>query len=302
MIEQYVSAFNGILAETLYNTPSFIKEAIDDSISYTPGAKQFISGNIGTQTDVIKNPTTALNTRSDAEATYAADWYTLGAQVIQRYEDFFLQYSKMEETARYYAQKFNQSTSHDALVKWATTAKSNLVFSSSNTRRNSSNSSAQRKKVTYNDLVNVHKKFSESNFDTQDLICVLNYEMLGDLLEIDAFQNQYYTTQQADSNAPVGRILGFEVYAFGAVPTVTLNSGYSSIQSVGSSDTTPSSRSSSVALFASKQAIRRGLGGLRSHVETSATQLGQILSCELYAGASTVFENGKGVVLLVEGN
>ena len=298
MIEQYVAAFNGIMAEALYNTPSFLKEVIDDSASFVSSNKQFVSSNIGSKASVKKDPSAGLSILSDQEDTYSGALYTLGAQLIREYEDFFLSYPRMEETARQYAQKLVQSMSENALLQWTNLAKAKLVLSTNSTKRNSSNATSSRKKVTYNDLVNVHKKLSEDGFDTQDLICVINHEMLGDILEIDAFRSQYKGTSY-DQRAAVGSVLGFEVYAFQNTPTATLNSGGTSVQSVALNPTL-TTRTSGMALFASKHALRQGFTALRSHVENSATRLGKVLSTEIYAGADLVYSPAKGAVVLVE--
>ena len=98
----------------------------------------------------------------------------------------------------------------------------------------------------------------------------------------------------------VNTILGFDLYVYDDAPIVTLNASGDAISSVGDHNTTKAAKTSSVGIFGSAQAMRYGFSNVKTFVAQSPGEGANIMSINMYGGATSSYSDASGIALLTE--
>ena len=305
---EHAKAYSRSVEKLFLHQPGFFAAAMNDSTQFQAGAKTFVTHEHAAAPKVTKSPgslTAADLTFTDTN--YAALEFATEPSTIKNFDEFFTSFMMRNARAEADALALRNRIGTYVLTNWASAGKANLVLTTGSTARSASYGTGNRKAIKYDDLLKVLRAFSKWNIPLEGRFCVLSETMLADLKALNEFKSREYMGENTVGNSVVGRILGFDVYTFNSLPAAALGADSASTALAADSIaeaavSSTAAKNTSVALFASRFSARFGVSGIKSLAEVSTSARANIITSYMYAGARGVYNDGRGIVLLAEGN
>lgn len=251
----------------------------------------------------------SVTEREDDVKSYAVEQIYVPPVLVRRENEIVTNYGKQQDVIMQFADQINTRVADIAAVNWgAAGGSSYIVPSTGTTSRTTSlvNGTGNRKRVIYDDLVNVRTLFNKMNLPAGGgLFALWTPDMIEDLFLIDKLTDAEKVQIANVRNGMVGTIFGF-------TSMMRWNENKGSAGLVYSADASAKRTIDEVnqaddraaALFWHSGLVRHAEGNAKTIINRDVTGYlgGTVIEAVVRFGATQSRKDGKGVVSLVEAN
>jgi hypothetical protein len=254
----------------------------------------------GTAPGVTVNPSTprgAPAQRTDSDVTFSIDNLVTDGSVVEDATDvLFLNYNKMSDILEDHSKVLGKTAHNRMLQAWVGNKLIDGVATALPTSQIKLTTGADNgsgfKRVTYADFVGARTALS-INDENEDVFCVVDAAMYGDLLKIEEFvtADKLGFNNSKIPTGLIGRVLNIDVYERSFTPRYTVALGVATLQAIGSG----TNRS---IVFATGASVGKGMGNLRANREQrGVTYGGWLVNFEMLFGATRLRQLGVAVIV-----
>ncbi|MDJ0363578.1 phage capsid protein [Hymenobacter sp. H14-R3] len=291
------------IAENVFPDNTFLSQCRDDS--------EFLSGKTvhlpqaGTTPNTEKNrqtlPATAQK-RTDTIVDYDVDELTTDPVVLQMTEAIEASYPKRQSILHDHVEKLATDAADIASYVWTPSLAKNIVPTTGDARpANKEFQTGNRKAMTKKDILTAQRLLNNQNVPQVGRCCLIDSDMLMDLLLIPEFTQAYAIGQNSTvMDGTIARLFGFKFYVRSET-TLFTGAGAKKSPDVAKAVTDNVS-----ALFWHPSFVRFAKGSTTNGgiqvFEDAANPLyyGDVFSALLRVGGTTAYANQRGVVAVYE--
>ena len=293
------------LAKKIFAKNDFLKLSKDWS-KYVQG-NQVIwqqSGNIPQA--VINNATQAITAgrRNDTPRQFSVDEYQTQATRLDWSEELLVNYDKRADILEQHLMQIAEDIAMRILANWCLGAKT--VRTTGASRATSlAGATLTRKGVIYKDIVKARKLLvdDEISLDAGKLNMLVPSALEQDIMNLTEFQSRDYSSQNADSSVisgKIGTIAGFNVFVRSSA-LVTSAAGVAQLRKVDDTfvpRTVAATDNQGIVMWHSDYVVRAAPKNQK--VSIIDQHGGTEFSVTALAGGASVYNDNKGVVMLIE--
>lgn len=289
------------IAEAIFPDNSFAARAIDES-AFVDNAGMVHSPETGTIPTVVVGrttlPATGMVQRTDVTVTYELDWHSTDPTVLTNAEELEVSYDKRTSIMYGHRMGIAESANKYLLWRWASKIPSTSFVRTSGVDRPAflSGATGNRKKITLADFLAVKRIFDNQNIPQDGRVVVLPSEMYNDLLEDEKTVSTLFTGTANLTTGMVGQLYGFTIYCRST--TVAYSNAATPV--LRSPTDTALTTANAAAIFWHDKFVKKAIGTINIHYTPNAAAYGNIVSVDAKAGGTARYQNGRGLVALIE--
>lgn len=288
------------IMENLFATNEFLNESQNWDEYATAGVKTVVIPQAGAPAGYERNRTVfpaAITERPDGDISYDMVSYTSNPQRVRNLEQLQMSYNKMQSVITNMLLNIQDGVALDILYSWrAELAARVLQTSGAAVPTSLSGSTGNRKTLTYNDLVDLHTAMDNDNIPASGRRIILPSSIYNGMFK-DADIKENFNSKLADLNKGVlGEVLGFTVVKRAEVLRYT-TAGAAKLPTAATVATDAKAGLAYHPAFVGKS---KSVVQVLADAEPRPEHFGRIMSCELQAGGSKAYSDGRGVYAIME--
>lgn len=295
------------IQKNLYANNEFLKLGKDDS-DYV-NFKTVHLPQSGTGPSVEKDravlPAT-VSQRTDSELTYSLSEYSTSPQLINLNDDVqYLSYDKRMSVMGDQIDTLGEAIANHTLYAWASSASAQMVRTTGAGTGDLPHATATgtRKLVTLADLRNARKILDRQNLGNGKITIIVPSDMYwNDFLSITEITKYMDFGRAVVPSGVVGNVLGMDIMIRSSVQVYD-NTGtpVRKALSANGSITTAAAADNNSLLVVHDKYVRKAMGSIKVYSEKdSPIYYGDIISAQVFHGASKSRTNGEGIVSVIQ--
>lgn len=298
MADIRTQVWSKMLAMNLFQDNSFITKAVNHDAYVANHMVNLATAAVPPV--VIRNRTGAVaaTKRTDLASAYELDEYVTTPELIEDRTETETAYNKRNSAVIDHAAALNEAIADHMAYLWGATSSGAIVRTTGDNRTAiASGATGTRKMITLDDILNLRRALDNQKVPEQGRILLLPSEMYNDLLTIDKFLSAEYNQTGKLPEGVANKIFGFNIYKRQG----TLS--YTNAATPVKRDPTASAlaTANAAALAWHPKFVCRALGSVKVFTDIdNPTEFGSIRSTLARAGGSHIYNDGRGVVSLVE--
>jgi hypothetical protein len=295
------------IEKNLYANNEFMMLGKDDSSYVTFKTVNLPQAGTGpsVEKDRASLPAT-VSQRTDANLTYNLSQYSTSPQLINQNDDVqYLAYDKRMDVMGDQISALGQAIANHTLYAWSSSVAAQIVRTTGATTGDLVHSTATgtRKLVTLTDLKNARKILDKQNLGNGKLTLIVPSDMYwNDLVGISELTKYLEFGRAILPTGVIGNVLGMDIMIRSSVQAYD-NTGTpvrKALSANGEITTLATSDNNSILLVHDKY-IRKAKGAINIYTEEkSPIYFGDIMSAEVFHGASKNRTNGEGIVNIIQ--
>ncbi len=296
------------IEKNLYASNEFMTIGKDDSayVNY----KTVHLPQAGARPSVSKDRATLpalVSQRTDTELTYSLSEYSTDPLLINQNDDVqYLSYEKRMDVMGDHIKTLSDAIANHTLYAWASTALAQQVLTTGSDSSGSlphSTATSTRKLVTLSDIANARKILDGQNLGTGRLVMIVPSNMYwNDLIQITQITKYLEFGKAVAPTGVIGNILGMDIMIRSNV--VAYDNTATRVRKVLSADGTITSKAATDTnsiMVVHSSYVRKALGSINVYEENnSPIYYGDIMSAQVFHGASKTRTNGEGIVNIIQ--
>lgn len=307
MSEQLIRLFGKEIQKNLFPENEFYKNSrLDGGIE--PQARTIDVPQSGALPGVVVNPNVfplQISQRTDDTLQYDVSLLATLPIHITDFNLYEINYDKRKDILEDHVSILNTRAAELIGYSWATGIPAANIIRTTGTGRASAFGGANKKRVTYQDIVKLDELLNRQNVPMMDRCLLVPATMLGDLLAIEEFISSDYTMKKGVVNdGSIGTILRFKVYVrsmginFDDTGLLTREPVYDPVSGLL---VNPAADTNESILAWHQMYVRRAEGNVKVYAETDRPEfIGSYYNAAVRVGGTRGRADNVGVVALVQ--
>ena len=288
------------IMENLFAPNEFLNESLNWDEYANAGIKTVVIPQAGTPTGYERNRTifpAPITERPDGDISYDMVDYTSNPQRVRDLEQLQMSYNKMQSVIFNMLMNIQDGVALDILYAWRAEIAARILQTSGAAKPTSlAGATGNRKLLTYNDLVDLHTAMDNDKIPAAGRRILLPSTMYNGMF-LDADIKENFNSKLADLNKGIlGEVLGFTIVKRAEVLRYT-DAGVAKLPTAATVATDAKAGLAYHPAFVGKS---KTVVNVLADAEPRPEHFGRIMSCELQAGGSKAYSDGRGAYAIVE--
>lgn len=242
---------------------------------------------------------TGLN---DTPHSYNVDEFTSSPSRIQDIEEIETNYNKRQSVLSRHIRVINNKIAQKLLFLWAATASANIIRTNGDNRDALvTGATGTRKKMQLDQWFEAKNILDDMDVPQEGRCVCLPAYMYNDMLkdEKETLMSLEFSGRARIENGQLNKLLGFDIYIRGKKNILSYTNAATPVPR--DVDANALTTANGAALFWHEDFVRRALGAVKVYAhEDDPTNYGSIFSAMARAGGKKAYNDGTGVVAVVE--